>query len=111
MARYAKDNGVAQRDIGDGIKVTVELTPELKWEVTITGSDSPSQEQIAASYKDLLDTTSQSMLDSVNGAPGPQYGTAQGYVFAYVIAQLKFEQIQAPPEDGGTDGEGNEVVY
>lgn len=107
MAQYAKDNAVAQRDIGDGILITIELTPELKWEVTITGSDAEDQESIAASYKDLLEGTSRSMLDAVNGSPGPQYGTIQGYVFTYTIAQLKFKQIQPPPSGGGED----EVVY
>lgn len=96
MARYAKANGVASRDIGDDIVITVQLDPELRWTVDVTGSPSGNQEQITAAYREMLEATTANVLDDVQGKPGPEFGTTQGYVFAHVTARHRFEIVQNP---------------
>lgn len=108
MARYAKDNGVAKRDIGDGVEITVQFDRELKWQVSVTGSaNEANTEAIVKAYQELLEDESKALLEEVGGKPGPQYGTTQGYLFAYVTARLGFKIHQNPAtgEGGGKPGE------
>lgn len=92
MARFDSGNMVARRNM-DGGSVTMQLTPDLDW--IVTGSEGFPQE-LLDQHRQLLERTRDGLLIEVDGAPGPQFGTPQGYVFARVVQQLDLEIIQTP---------------
>lgn len=97
MARYAKDNGVAQKTTRAGVTITIQLTPDLKWQVDVDSKVAPLRDAVQEGYARMLATDTEMILLREGGWPGPDYGHVQTGIFNEAVANIGFEIVQPIP--------------